>query len=161
MLHREHVWAVAPAIFTPKNAPERKVSGSNGSVQLFCTHGNRFCRWFCQVIKVVEVSRVLTWRFYFARILPVGFFMALTLHFGNIVYLYLTVSFIQMLKAGPLSAVYPLLYQCPTRQIENGSFSSLQTAYSCWSQLVQIQIVTVCWQSKKWRCKKWHASEQM
>ncbi|CAL8465208.1 g4743 [Coccomyxa elongata] len=53
----------------------------------------------CRVIKVVEVNRVLTWRFYFARILPVGFFMALTLHFGNIVYLYLTVSFIQMLKA--------------------------------------------------------------
>ena len=55
-----------------------------------------------QVIKVVEVNRVLTWRFYFARILPVGFFMALTLHFGNIVYLYLTVSFIQMLKVARL-----------------------------------------------------------
>jgi len=27
--------------------------------------------------------------------------MALTLHFGNLVYLYLTVSFIQMLKARP------------------------------------------------------------
>jgi hypothetical protein len=30
--------------------------------------------------------------------LPVGFFMALTLWAGNLVYLYLTVSFIQMLK---------------------------------------------------------------
>lgn len=50
------------------------------------------------MIKVVEVNRVLTWRFYLERILPVGLFMALTLHFGNIVYLYLTVSFIQMLK---------------------------------------------------------------
>lgn len=29
----------------------------------------------------------------------VGLLMALTLHFGNVVYLYLTVSFIQMLKA--------------------------------------------------------------
>ena len=64
-----------------------------------------------QVIKVVEVNRVLTWRFYFARILPVGFFMALTLHFGNIVYLYLTVSFIQMLKVGA-----PALYHQSTHQ---------------------------------------------
>lgn len=52
-----------------------------------------------QVIKVVDVKRTLTWKFYIMRILPVGFFMALTLHFGNTVYLYLTVSFIQMLKA--------------------------------------------------------------
>lgn len=51
-----------------------------------------------QVFRIVEVNKVLTWRFYAARILPVGLFMALTLHFGNIVYLYLTVSFIQMLK---------------------------------------------------------------
>jgi hypothetical protein len=51
-----------------------------------------------QVLKLVEVNKVLTWRFYAERILPVGLFMALTLHFGNIVYLYLTVSFIQMLK---------------------------------------------------------------
>ena len=53
---------------------------------------------FMQVFKVVEVTRVLTWKFYLERILPVGLFMALTLLFGNIVYLYLTVSFIQMLK---------------------------------------------------------------
>ena len=51
-----------------------------------------------QVFRIVEVNRVLTWKFYLGRILPVGFFMALTLLFGNIVYLYLTVSFIQMLK---------------------------------------------------------------
>ncbi len=51
-----------------------------------------------QVFRIVEVNRVLTWKFYLERILPVGFFMALTLLFGNIVYLYLTVSFIQMLK---------------------------------------------------------------
>jgi hypothetical protein len=52
------------------------------------------------VIRVVRVERVLTWRFWAVRILPVGFFMALTLLFGNIVYLYLTVAFIQMLKVG-------------------------------------------------------------
>lgn len=54
-----------------------------------------------QVFKIVEANKVLTWRFYAERILPVGLFMALTLLFGNIVYLYLTVSFIQMLKASP------------------------------------------------------------
>ena len=42
---------------------------------------------------------MLTWNFYLRRILPVGLFMALTLLCGNLVYLYLTVSFIQMLKA--------------------------------------------------------------
>ena len=56
------------------------------------------CGFSIQVFRIVEVNRVLTWKFYLERILPVGFFMALTLLFGNIVYLYLTVSFIQMLK---------------------------------------------------------------
>lgn len=51
-----------------------------------------------QVFKVVEAKKQVTGKFYVTRILPVGFFMALTLHFGNVVYLYLTVSFIQMLK---------------------------------------------------------------
>lgn len=45
----------------------------------------------------------MTLRFYMLRIMPVGLFMALTLHFGNTVYLYLTVSFIQMLKVTPYS----------------------------------------------------------
>ena len=40
----------------------------------------------------------MTAQFYLTRIMPIGLFMALTLYFGNIVYLYLTVSFIQMLK---------------------------------------------------------------
>ena len=53
---------------------------------------------------------MLTWSFYLERILPVGFFMALTLLFGNIVYLYLTVSFIQMLKVSViLLCSWPLL----------------------------------------------------
>lgn len=38
-------------------------------------------------------------RFYFASIFPIGVAGALTLAFGNIVYLHLSVSFIQMLKA--------------------------------------------------------------
>lgn len=59
---------------------------------------------------MVEVKRTLTWNFYVTRILPVGFFMALTLHFGNLVYLYLTVSFIQMLKVPPQCCTLVCLY---------------------------------------------------
>lgn len=64
------------------------------------------------MFKWVEVKRQLTWRFYLTRILPVGLFMALTLHFGNVVYLYLTVSFIQMLKARP-PRTPAFLLSCP------------------------------------------------
>ena len=58
-----------------------------------------------QVLKVVEIKRKMTMRFYMLRIMPVGLFMALTLHFGNTVYLYLTVSFIQMLKVSCVTTV--------------------------------------------------------
>ena len=58
-----------------------------------------------QVFRWVEPKRQIDWRFRLTRIFPVGLFMALTLHFGNVVYLYLTVSFIQMLKARARSSV--------------------------------------------------------
>jgi hypothetical protein len=54
-----------------------------------------------QVFKLVDAKRTVTPRFYASKILPVGLLMALTLHFGNLVYLYLTVAFIQMLKVRP------------------------------------------------------------
>ena len=41
----------------------------------------------------------ITPRWYMTHILPIGMFAALSLGFGNYVYLYLSVSFIQMLKA--------------------------------------------------------------
>lgn len=41
----------------------------------------------------------MTSRFYVMRIMPIGLLMALTLLFGNLSYLYLTVAFIQILKA--------------------------------------------------------------
>lgn len=56
--------------------------------------------WFCcRVIKVVDAKKVVTWRFYITKLMPIGLLMAATLHFGNLVYLHLTVSFIQILKA--------------------------------------------------------------
>jgi hypothetical protein len=52
-----------------------------------------------RVTKTVEAKAVVTMSYWIRGILPVGFFMAGTLRFGNLVYLYLSVSFIQMLKA--------------------------------------------------------------
>lgn len=50
-------------------------------------------------MRVVPADKVVDSRFYVTRMLPVGFCMALTLVCGNTVYMYLTVAFIQMLKA--------------------------------------------------------------
>ena len=53
----------------------------------------------CRVLKWVPAEKRVDAKFFAARMLPVGFFNATTLMFGNAVYLYLTVAFIQMLKA--------------------------------------------------------------
>mmetsp|Transcript_19109 Transcript_19109/g.53472 ORF Transcript_19109/g.53472 Transcript_19109/m.53472 type:complete len:321 (-) Transcript_19109:296-1258(-) len=53
------------------------------------------CRW----LNLVEAKTVISMDFWMRRMLPVGFFMGLSLWTGNLVYLYLTVAFIQMLKA--------------------------------------------------------------
>ncbi|KAL3152679.1 hypothetical protein ABBQ38_012274 [Trebouxia sp. C0009 RCD-2024] len=75
----------------------------------------------CKVFHVVEIKRTMTVRFYMLRIMPVGLFMALTLHFGNTVYLYLTVSFIQMLKAfTPIATMVGLFVaglETPTKRL--------------------------------------------
>jgi hypothetical protein len=47
----------------------------------------------------VEAKAVVTLSYWARGIMPVGFFMAGTLWLGNLVYLHLSVSFIQMLKA--------------------------------------------------------------
>ena len=67
--------------------------------------GTRVCAVRRQVVRLVEAKKVVTFRFWCTRILPVGLFMALTLHFGNLVYLYLTVAFIQMLKVSRSQSV--------------------------------------------------------
>jgi len=53
----------------------------------------------CHVFKLVPANSLISFSFWLHRMLPVGFFMAMTLWTGNEVYLYLTVAFIQMLKA--------------------------------------------------------------
>lgn len=49
---------------------------------------------------LLVLEKTVTRKLYMMRIFPIGLFMALTLNFGNRVYLYLSVSLIQMLKAG-------------------------------------------------------------
>jgi len=55
----------------------------------------------------IEVKKRLSNDFWFTRILPIGLLSAATIGTGNAVYLYLSVSFTQMLKA--LTPVYILL----------------------------------------------------
>eukprot|EP00884_Botryococcus_braunii_P023437 jgi/Botrbrau1/9778/Bobra.85_1s0022.2 len=94
----------------------------------------------CRVLKLVEAKRTITWRFYGTRILPVGLFMALTLHFGNVVYLYLTVAFIQMLKAFTpivtMVALFIAQLESPTaRLISSVSLIALGTAMASYGEL--------------------------
>lgn len=87
----------------------------------------------CRVFNIVEAKKTMTMHFYLSKILPVGLFMALTLHFGNLVYLYLTVAFIQMLKAFTpiitMLALFVARLETPTRPlILSVSFIALGTA---------------------------------
>ena len=79
-----------------------------------------------QVLRVVEAKRVVTLRFWVVRILPIGLFMALTLHFGNLVYLYLTVAFIQMLKVRVRSNVTNLRPCAPANGGSPGAAGTVQ-----------------------------------
>eukprot|EP00887_Chlorella_sp_A99_P004993 scaffold4.g4993.t1 len=102
----------------------------SGLGMLFSSVASYLC---CRVFRLVEAKRVVSTRFYVTRILPVGLFMALTLLFGNLVYLYLTVAFIQMLKAfTPIITMVSLFaagLEAPTRQlIFSVSFIAVGTA---------------------------------
>jgi drug/metabolite transporter (DMT)-like permease len=57
------------------------------------------CGWCLPDAATAAKRPRMTPRYYATHIAPVGLAMALTLHFGNVVYLHLSVSFIQMLKA--------------------------------------------------------------
>jgi len=75
----------------------------------------------CHHLKLVKAKKVVSWHFYLTRMLPVGLCMALTLHFGNLAYLHLTVSFIQILKSiSPVITMLALFLaqlETPTRQL--------------------------------------------
>lgn len=75
----------------------------------------------CHHLKLVEANKKISWGFYAKKIMPVGLFMALTLAFGNLVYLYLTVSFIQILKCFTpvitMVALFVAGLEIPTRRL--------------------------------------------
>lgn len=57
----------------------------------------------CSYVAIVHLKMIpqtveITRQFWFRRALPIGIFGALTLYFGNLAYLYISVAFIQMLK---------------------------------------------------------------
>jgi hypothetical protein len=68
----------------------------SGLGQAFSTVAAFVC---CHVIKIVPAEKAVDMPFFLKRMLPVGLFMAVTLVCGNAVYMYLTVAFVQMLKA--------------------------------------------------------------
>jgi hypothetical protein len=51
---------------------------------------------FCNLLHFVPTKTVITWRTFLTKMVPVGFFMALTMHTGNVAYMHLTLSFIQV-----------------------------------------------------------------
>jgi drug/metabolite transporter (DMT)-like permease len=55
----------------------------------------------------IKINKTVTWKFWCMSMLPVGVFHGVSLSAGNAVYLYLSVSFAQMLKA--LTPLYILL----------------------------------------------------
>lgn len=75
----------------------------------------------CRHFKLADPKRAVTPHFYATRILPVGLCMALTLHFGNLVYLHLTVAFIQILKSFTpvitMLALFVARLESPTRRL--------------------------------------------
>ncbi|KFM26452.1 putative sugar phosphate/phosphate translocator [Auxenochlorella protothecoides] len=75
----------------------------------------------CRVFKVVDARRTVTRRFYLTGVMPVGALMALNLLCGNLAYLYLTVAFIQILKAFTpvitMLAMFLAGLETPTRRL--------------------------------------------
>lgn len=71
-------------------------------VSLLCVH-------VFKIIKL-EYGDKMTFKFYMTRILPIAFFQVLTLLFGNWVYIHLSVSLIQMLKAFTPTLVMIMTY---------------------------------------------------
>jgi len=80
--------------------------------------------WFIAAFLVmsgsVKLERVLTLREWLLTVFPIGFFTAVTFAAGNQLYLYLSVSFIQMMKSLSPCVVFCMLVLCgldkPTKE---------------------------------------------
>jgi drug/metabolite transporter (DMT)-like permease len=75
----------------------------------------------CRVLRLVDSTLHITPTNYCLRMLPVGAVMAVTIWTGNLVYLYLTVAFTQMLKAASpvltMLAAFCVKLESPNLQI--------------------------------------------
>ncbi|PNH04645.1 putative sugar phosphate/phosphate translocator [Tetrabaena socialis] len=94
----------------------------------------------CRVLRLVEANSVVRPRFWAAKMLPIGLFMALTLWTGNEVYLYLNVAFIQMLKAFTPVVTMACLFisglESPTRaMIASVLLTAVGTAAAAYGEL--------------------------
>lgn len=94
----------------------------------------------CKVFKLVDIKHHMTSRYYLTRIMPVGLFMALTLYCGNVVYLYLSVAFIQMLKAFTpivtMVALFIAQLEAPTSRLISAVFLiALGTAVASYGEV--------------------------
>lgn len=61
-----------------------------------------------RVFKITEPVTTMSWDFYFKSVVPIGLLYSLSLWLSNSAYIYLSVSFIQMLKALMPVAVYSI-----------------------------------------------------
>lgn len=100
----------ATQLQVPFPFPAQDLTNHNTAITLTCWHLT-FATVMTQIMarftKVLDSrhSVPMTGRVYLRAICPIGLFFSLSLICGNLTYLYLSVSFIQMLKVGqtPLS----------------------------------------------------------
>ena len=83
-----------------------------------------------RVLRVVDLpsSPAMTPQLYVASVLPIGALYSLSLWFSNSAYIYLSVSFIQMLKALMPVAVYSLAVAFRTDSFRRASMNSAESA---------------------------------
>ena len=94
-------WSIASSGIIFLNKYIMDVDGFRFPMALSCLGmtTSSFCSYVAVVhLKVVPQTVEITRKFWFGRALPIGIFGALTLYFGNLAYLYISVPFIQMLK---------------------------------------------------------------
>lgn len=80
----------------------------------------------CRVLGLVSAPRV-SWRTYMRKFMPVGALMAATLSLGNIAYLHLSVSMIQILKS--LCPVITVRWRARSSECERACTSSGRAAH--------------------------------
>ncbi|KAK6785331.1 hypothetical protein RDI58_018786 [Solanum bulbocastanum] len=79
-----------------------------GLTLLHMVFSSILCFMLTKVLKIMEVEKGMTLDIYISSVIPIGAMFAMTLWLGNTAYLYISVSFAQMLKAIMPVAVFIL-----------------------------------------------------